>query len=386
MKKTLKITLGLFTLILLLLVLTDTTYILRGVRTVYLRGNTDVTIHDFEVQQTRLIAANNPQTWPLHKAYNSVSLTEDDLAFHEQQESLAFLVIKDGQLLSETYFNEGSVNHLSSVWSISKTYTSLLLLKAQQDGLIDSIDDPVSKYLPEWNVAQEAPLTLRHLASMNTGLFWDEMDHSPFSLIAKLNFYGDLNSYTLKDLYAVGIPGSKQHYNSGGTQLLGTVLNNILEPKGKTISNYLEESFWGPLGYEHDGLFILDSKKHGHEKTFGGIVSTARNVSKLGQLINNNGLWNGQEILTKNDMQLLTSLPYNNTTYTYGLWTGLYKGERYIYQAGFGGQFCISFPQHNLVITRLGHKTSKKEHINAVSPDTKVYIEQALNLIDRSLN
>lgn len=383
MKKALKIIIFLVGLCLLSLWITDTTYLIRGVRTVYLRGHTDVTIDDYKVQETRTIRAKDPKDWPLHKDYNTTPLSEDFLEFNKAQNSIAFLVLKDGAILSEHYFNEGSKTHLSGVWSISKTYTSLLILKAQQDGLIDSIDDPVSKYLPEWNVEQKEPLTLRHLASMNTGLFWDEMDHSPFSLIAKLNFYGDLEKFTLEDLYATGVPGSQQHYNSGGTQLLGTVLKRVLAPK--TISQYLEERLWTPLNYEHDGLFILDSETAGNEKTFGGLVSTARNVSRIGQLINNNGLWNGKRILTAEDMQLITHLPYNNKTYNYGLWTGLYKGERYVYQAGFGGQFCMSFPQYGLVITRLGHNTSKKEHINAVSPDTKVYIEEALRITNETL-
>jgi len=382
MKKTIKILVTLFSVALLTLWLTDSMYLLRGVRTVYLRGNTDVTINDFSVQETRTIKAKAPVAWPKHEYYNTVNLSEEFKAFNETQETIAYLVIQNGQILSEHYFNEGSPNHLSGIWSVSKTYTSLLLLKAQQEGLIYSIDDPVSKYVTEWQVSQETPLTIRHLASMNTGLFWDEMDHSPFSLIAKLNFYGDLETYTLEDLYAIGNPGETQHYNSGGTQLLGTVLKRVLAPK--TISRYLEESFWTPLNYEHDGLFILDSKKHQNEKTFGGLVSTARNVARIGQLINNQGKWQGQTILTEEDLHLITSLPYNNNTYTYGFWTGTYKGDRYYYQSGFGGQFCISFPKHDLVVTRLGHKTSKKADINAIAPDTKVYIEEALRIASQT--
>jgi len=378
MKNILKYSISFIILIFLLLWITDTSYLLKGVRTVYLRGNTDVTIHDFKVQESNIIKASNPLSWPLHEQYNNILLSEGFKDFNQKQESLAYLVFYKGLLLSETYFNEGSQDHLSGLWSISKTYTSLLLLKAQQDGLIESIDDPVSKYLPEWEVPQNQPLTLRHLASMNTGLFWDEWDHSPFSLIAKLNFYGDLETYTLQDLYAVGTPGKQQHYNSGGTQLLGTVLQRVL--KERSISEYLEASFWKPLGYEYDGLFIVDSKKHRREKTFGGLVSTARDVSRIGQLINNKGWWQEQQILTEEDMVLLTSLPYNNHSYTFGLWTGLYEGERYYYQAGFGGQFCISFPQHHLVITRLGHHTTKKEDINQVAPDTEVYIREALRI------
>ncbi|XLS28519.1 serine hydrolase domain-containing protein [Flavobacteriaceae bacterium M23B6Z8] len=383
MKKALKIFVAFVGIIIITMWITDTFYLLRGVRTVYLRGNTGVTIDDYIVQETITIKATDPQPWPLHEKYNTIPLSEKFKAFNQEKQSLSYLVILDGKILSEHYFNEGSKEHLTGIWSISKTYTSLLILKAQQDGYIESIDDPVNKYVPEWNVEQEEPLTLRHLASMNTGLFWDEWDMTPFSLIAKLNFYGDLESYTLNDLYSVGTPGKEQHYNSGGTQLLGTVLKRVLYPK--TITEYLEESFWTPLGYEHDGLFILDSRKYRNEKAFGGLVSTARNVSRLGQLINNNGIWNGKQILTEEDMRLITTLPYNNKTYNYGLWTGVYEGNRFYYQAGFRGQFCISFPKYDLVITRLGHKTTKKKNnINEVSPDTEVYIREALRILHKT--
>lgn len=378
----------LYTIFLLLVVgfsatlVTDTTYLLKAFRTVWMRGNTDATIDDFQVQVTKTIKAGQPQTWALHDQYNKVELSEGIQQYHKEKKSIAFLIVKDGKLLTEKYFNEGSETHLSGIWSITKTYTSFLILKAVQDGLISSIDDPVKKYIPELNIAQKEPLTLRHLASMSAGLYWDEWSHEPLSLITKLNFYGDLEKFTIEDMYATGEPGMIQHYNSGGTQMLGTVLKRVLGKK--SITDYLSEKFWHPLGYEHDGLYVLDSKKHGNEKAFGGIVSTARNVTKLGQLILNDGVWNGQQILSPADMELIKNLPYNNKTYTYGLWTGVYQGSRFYYQAGFGGQLCITFPKYNLVITRLGHKNSPRASLEDVNPDTFTLISEALRIVKES--
>ncbi|NRB58580.1 MAG: beta-lactamase family protein [Winogradskyella sp.] len=380
MKKVLKGLVVVVILVIAVAYITDTTYLFKGVRTVYLRGNKDVTIYDFKVQDTRTIKASNPQSWELHDQYNSIELSKAILDHHAEMQSLAFLIVKDGKILNESYFNEGGKDHLSALWSISKTYTSLLILKAVEDGLIESVDDPVKKYIPEWNVEQGDTLTIRHLASMNTGLFWDEGSRSPFSLIAKLNFYDDLETYTLNELYAIGTPGQQQHYNSGGTQLLGTILHRVL--KEKTITNYLEEKFWNPLGYEYDGKFILDSEEYGNEKTYGGLVSTARDVARLGQLINNNGVWNGQQILSNSQLDLIKTLPYNNKTYNYGLWSDTYKGERFYCQVGLKGQLCISLPKHGLVITRLGHNTTKKDDMEDVAPDAKRYIKEALRILE----
>jgi CubicO group peptidase (beta-lactamase class C family) len=364
------------------MLITDTTYLLKAFRTVWMRGNTDATIDDFQVQPTKTIKARQPQPWALHDQYNKVELSKGIQQYHKDKESIAFLIVKDGKLLTEKYFKEGSETHLSGIWSITKTYTSFLILKAVQDGLITSVDDPVKKYIPELNLSQKEPLTLRHLASMSAGMYWEEQSHEPLALITKLNFYGDLEKFTIEDMYATGEPGMIQHYNSGGTQMLGTVLKRVLGKK--SITDYLSEKFWQPLGYEHDGLFIIDSKKHENEKAFGGIVSTARNVTKLGQLILNDGVWNGQQILSQADMQLIKNLPYNNKTYTYGLWTGVYQGSRFYYQSGFGGQLCIAFPEHRLVITRLGHKTTPRANLEDVKPDTYKLITEALRIVKES--
>lgn len=359
-----------------LLYITDKTYLIKALTTVWLRGNTDVTLYDFEVQPTRKIEAKNKQPWVLHEKYNTVELSDEIIKHHQKMKSTAFLIIKDGKILSEHYFDEGSQENLSGMWSITKTYTSLLILKAIEDGLISSVDDPVTKHFPEWQVKQEIPLTLRHLASMSSGLYWNEApeNHTPLALVTKLNFYRNLEKLTLEDLYAIGNPGEKQNYDSGGTQILGTVLDRVLGEK--TITDYLEEKFWRPLGYEYDGLYILDSKEYQNEKTFGGIVSTARDISRLGQLINNNGIWKGERILSPSDIDLIKTLPYNNETYNYGLWTYLYNGHRYYQQEGYLGQYCISFPKHGLVITRLGHDYTDE--------DSDLFIEEALRIVKES--
>lgn len=364
------------------MIVIDKAYLFKALRVTYLRGNTDVTIDDFKVQATKTIKANNPQAWEKHPNYNQVELSDEVMDIHKALNSLAFIVAKDGKLLTEKYFNEGSESHLSSVWSITKTYTSLLILKAIEDGLIENIDDPVKKYIPEIAYDQEKPLTLRHLASMSAGLYWDEWAHEPFSLIAKLNFYSNLEKFSINDMYAIGEPGEEQHYNSGATQILGIVLKRVLGEK--SITEYLIENFWTPLGYEYDGLYIVDSKKYANEKAYGGIVATARDVTKLGQLILNEGVWNGNQILSKSDIELIKTIPYNNQTYAYGIWTDLYKGDRFYYQSGFRGQYCITFPKYNLVITRLGHETTPRENVEDSKPDVFAYIEEAIRIAELS--
>lgn len=384
MKKILTVVLSVILLVIILIVATDHTYLFKGIYTTYLRGQTGVQIYDFKVQATKSIKAKPSDSWSLHNHYNKIALSDSILTLHKQLETTAFLIAKDGELLSETYFNEGNPDNLSGVWSVTKTYTTLLILKAIEDGLIESLDDPVSKYLPEWKVQQNSPLTIRHLCSMSTGLFWDEMDQTPFSLIAKLNFYDDLEKFTLNELYAVGKPGQKQHYDSGGLQLLGTILNRVLG--NKSISEYLSEKIWQPIGAQKNALFVLDSEKFQNEKTYGGLVATARDITRLGQVIANNGYWGQTQLLDSTQINTLQTIPFNNTTYAFGIWTGLYEGQRFYYQSGHLGQFCISFPAHDLVITRFGHKKLPKPQLETVSPEVSFYIKEALRMVDSIQN
>lgn len=382
MKRILKIVVIIIVLFVAILFVTDKTYIFEGVRVFYLRGNTSVTIIDFKVQDTKVVRATNPQPWELYQEYNKIDLSSEAKDYHAKMQSTAYLIFKDGKILTEHYFEGVGKDTVSALWSITKSYTSFLALKAVEDGLFVSIDDPVSKYVPNWNVTQDKKLTLRYLASMSTGLFWDEMDKQPFSLIAKLNFCSDIEEFVTEDLYAIGNPRDEHNYDSGGTQLLGLALINVL--KDKSLTEYLEEKFWQPLGYENDGLFVIDSKENQREYAFGGLVGAARDISRMGQLINNNGNWNNQQILSERDIELITSLPFNNKNCNYGLWSGSYNGVNYFYQSGHLGQRCISIPEYNIVITRLSQKASKKENINDDSKDVVEYIKQAMDIIKQT--
>jgi CubicO group peptidase (beta-lactamase class C family) len=381
-KKILFILTGLILILVLWLNLTDRTYLIEAVRVTWLQGKGDVTIDDFRLQKTRIVKKGRPQTWKKHADYNKVPLSPEIRQLHDSLQSLAFLVIKDGKLIQERYFREGGPDHATGMWSVTKSFTAMMVLKAIEEGRIDNLDDPLTQYLPDWTITQDPALTLKHLGSMNTGLFWDEQAHDPLALITKLNFTSDLEAFVLEDMYAIGPPGSKQHYNSGGTQTLGLVLDRILQ--NTTISEYFATRFWQPLGCENHGQFLIDGQ--GFEKTFGGMVSTARDLSKFGQLLLNRGQWQGKQLLSEASILQLTTKPYNNTTYTFGLWTGAYEDTPFYYLSGFLGQVCIAVPEHGLVITRLGHKATAKPHLEAVSPDVYTYIAEAMRITNESLD
>jgi CubicO group peptidase (beta-lactamase class C family) len=365
----------------LFLIATDRSYLFTAAKTIWLRGQTDAGIHDFTVQPTRPIKAGSHQPWPRSVNYNKIVPSEEILQHHQDYQTTAFLIIKDGELLSENYYNGSHAKDVSSIWSVSKSFITFAILKAIEQGLINSIDDPVKKYIPEWPVNQTPTLTLKHLASMSAGLYWEEMDHSPFSLIAKFTFDDDIVPLTINALPAIGNPGDVQHYNSGGTQLLGTILLRVLN--GKDIATYISESFWQPLGMQQDGFYVLD-RENGNERVFGGMVASALDIAKFGQLVLNNGEWNGEQILSADHIELIKQIPYNNRTYGYGLWVSEYNGDPIYHMEGFLGQKNIIYPKHNLLITRLGHQMIEREELEDISPQVKIFIEEALRVLEKN--
>ena len=363
------------------LIATDRSYLFTAARTIWLRGQTDAGIHDFQVQPLRAIRAAEHQPWPKAATYNQISLTEALLDHHKDYQSTAFLIAQNGELLSEHYFNGSHEKDVSSIWSVSKSFITFAILKAIEDGLIDDIHDPVKKYIPEWPVEQTPTLSLHHLGSMSAGLYWEEMDHSPFSLIAQFTFDDNITDLSINTLPAIGIPGDVQHYNSGGTQLLGTILARVLN--SKNISDYISETFWQPLGMQQDGFYVLD-KKNGDERIFGGIVASAKDMAKFGQLFLNEGEWNGQQLLSKEHIQLIKQKPYNNHSYAYGIWISEYNGDPVYNMQGFLGQFNIIYPKHNLLITRMGHKMMNKENLEDDHPQVNFLIKEALLILEEN--
>ena len=205
-----------FAVVFTLIYMTDSTYLFKAFRVLALRGHFDITIYDYKYQDTKPIKMGKPQPWQVDENYNKVPLPDSFLTINEKLETTAFIVIKDGKILSENYFLDEGIHERTGLWSVSKTYTSLSILKAIDDGLIESVNDPLKKYIPEWNAVQTPELTLRHLASMSAGLNWDETDHNPFSLISKFNFYDNINELTLKSFMLLEILVTNSIITRGG--------------------------------------------------------------------------------------------------------------------------------------------------------------------------
>lgn len=351
-------------------------YVLKGIRVVYFTGHTTAFIDDHPYFTNRTIETSSPQVWEKHKDYNTLKPTSRLTETNEKYGTVALLIIQNGKILYENYIGNYSKDYKTNSFSMAKSITTSLLFKAIQDGYIKSLDQPLTDFLPDFKGKFASGTTVGDLASMSSGLNWNENYYSPFSMTAQA-YYDDGLEDLILDLAITEKPGQNFKYLSGNTQLLGMVIEKAT---GISLSEYLSQSFWRPLGMNDFGLWQLD-EENGIEKTYCCISTNARNYSKFGQLYLNKGNWKGQQIIDSSFVELATRPRFQNSPeYGYGFWLSNYKDKDIFAMRGILGQYVISIPEDNLMIVRLGHQRDP-EKVNSFPIDFYIYIDEVYRML-----
>ena len=368
-------------LIVALLYLTDTDYLIKAVRTIYAKGHKTAFLEDYKEFDNRTIETGNGQPWALHKDYNSVKETDDLNKWNKRLGTIAYVIIKNDSIWFENYYDGFDKNSKSNSFSMAKSVVSAMLGKAIMEGKIKGLDQPLSDFFPEFSEELDAKMTIGDLSSMSSGLDWDESYYSPFSITTRAYFYDDLEKMML-ELDAKEEPGKSYKYLSGNTQLLGMVIEKAT---GKTLSDYLTESFWKPLGAENEAFWQIDSEDGGLEKAYCCIASNARDFARFGKLYKDFGKWNGKQLLDSTFVaKSITPRFKESPQYGYGWWLLQdYKGKDFFMMRGHLGQFVIVEPNDNVIIVRLGHKNAKgPDPTIQFSNDIYGYIDEAYKMMN----
>lgn len=231
----------------------------------------------------------------------------------------AFVVIRNDSILFENYYEGYQKDDISTFFSVSKSVTSLLMGIAIDEGCIDDVNDPITKYIPE--LKGKAPeferLTLQHLLDMRSGMKYNESYGNPFSHMAKL-YYGRNQLGKLKRMEFEHEPGTVHDYQSSSTALLGIAIE---KSTGKELGKYLEEKVWIPMGMEHRATWSVDDKQHRSAKAYCGLNATAIDLAKIGRLYLNNGNWNGQQIVSEEWVNNAATPKVDNDGYRNQWWS-----------------------------------------------------------------
>ena len=376
MSKILKWIFIVITSLILLLYAFNIEYLIKGVRTIYLTGNNTAFISDYEYFDNREIENSNPEPWPIHKNYNQFVETEELKVLNEQRETKSFLVIKNDSIVFEKYYDGYDQNSLSNSFSVAKSIVVSLMGKAIMEGKIKGLDQPVSDYFEEYKDGLASELTVGDSASMSSGMKWNEKYYSVINITSESYFTDDLRSVILRQKI-IEKPGQSFRYSSGDTQLLAMVIEKAT---GTTLSDYLSEKFWKPMGAENNALWQLDSDNYGMEKAYCCIASTARDFARFGKLYINNGKWDNEIILDSSFVELAIKPVFDSSPYYgYGWWLYNYEGKKVFTMNGHRGQFVISFPEENIIIVRQG-SFNEKGRVSNSSGDLYKYISEGYNL------
>lgn len=311
----------------------------------------------------------------------------------------SLLIVKDGYLVYEEYFNGYDADRLHQVASVTKSFTSALYGMAQAEGAITDLDATLGGELrePFGDALQreQRNISLRHLLQMRSGLAFDEgaLYEETSALWATEGFSATLAAYTQRDLTSFGLghsmayrPGEAWSYSTADSQLLSAAFQALT---GQSLEAYAGQRLFPALGID-EWRWPPDAKG----VTIGGatLELIPRDMAKLGFLYLNRGTWDGQELL-RPDWVRLSTTPQGNGVYAwsgqtvpiewYGMqwWTWkpeLFAGHRAIAAQGYGGQHVILLPDLDMIVVM----TARPD----VDPDAAdAHINQGYDLVKYSI-
>lgn len=298
--------------------------------------------------------------------YNGKTQTTPMESLLEQTNTTAFIVIKGDTILYENYFNGYQQDTIVTSFSIAKSITSLLIGMAIDDGYIQSLNEPVTQYIPE--LSQINPeyqnITLQHLISMKSGIAFKDTD-IPWHDKSKAYYHPHLRE-VVTHLPLTEPPGKTFVYNTFNPIILGIVLENAT---GQSVAEYFEARFWMRLGAEYDASWSLDSTEDKMAKMESGFNARAIDFAKIGRLVLNQGKWGGEQIIsaewinnsTKIEAENLVPKFGENVYYQNGWWIiSPTARDRYtVFGWGHLGQYLFIFPDDDMVILRFGKEIGK---------------------------
>jgi len=304
--------------------------------------------------------AGEPLSIPATFSYDG--RTVDSEVFLTETDTSALLVLRDGAVLHERYMLTGGPEVRWLSMSVAKSFVSAVLGIAVDEGHIESIDEPVTRYVPSLAGSAYDGVSIKDVLQMSSGASWNEDYSDPDS---DINRFGRVLAVggSLEELAATLEPelepGTFNRYNSIDTSVLGLI---VIRATGRSLADYMEEKLWKPLGTESDAFWMVDDA--GVEMAFGGLNATARDYAKLGELYRNGGVWHGQQIVPEAWVTASVTpdaphlMPGENEAsdfpmgYGYQWW--IMDGDEGEYSAiGVYNQFIYVNPSKRLVIVKL---------------------------------
>ena len=304
-----------------------------------LSGDTNIVI-----KETSLGSNNIDFSW-IEKTPESIGL--DSIEVNELMQFVkvsgfntqAAILIQGNNIIAE-YYGEGyDKSSLVTSWSVAKSFTSTLIGIAIDEGYINSINDPITDYLPEWRGKDQDNILLKHLLAMQSG-----MDDHP---LAGVVFSTNMVKYSL-DRDIIRPPETAFSYSNEDSMLLGEILENAT---GLSVQDYADKKLF-------DILEVQDkwwTDQAGNTVTYASLDMTPRDFAKFGLMIAQDGKWENKEVVSSGWLELATNNYNDLAPYGFQWWTSNSPDEKeynFFSAKGLDGQLIYVWPEIDLVFVR----------------------------------
>lgn len=329
------------------------------------RGYGDATELEYDTRDIDSIEFPNPITGDKMSVADMYSATHTD----------AFLVLKNGKIITERYFNGMRPHDVHLLMSTTKSVVGALTGIIVEKGLLDPAS-LVTDYVPEMKGTAYEGATVQHVLDMSVGIDFDEDYSSKTSDLYRLdeavgwvkrgpNAANGLHDYLTTLTKRSGPHGEAFRYASPSTDLMGWILERATNTD---FAELISAELWSKLGAERDAYVLLDGYQNAY--TDPGLNTTLRDLGRFAQMMLQNGIYNGrrivpeewiQDIRRNGDQQAWKNSPgYNHWLAYPGYAVGSYRNYWYVadpevgrYLArGLAGQYIVIDPSTNIVIVK----------------------------------
>ena len=286
--------------------------------------------------------------------------------YFESQKATGLLILKHGKIVFENYQYERKASSLFLSQSMSKTITALLIGIANDKGFIKSLDDTVATYFTEISGTAYGDTTIKNLLRMSSGVrFQETYTWSPDSDLMKfvnlISNGGNQSMISAAKYFNIREveQGSRFNYAGSETEILARVLT---KSTGKNLTELTKEWLWIPIGAEHPSYWRFPMMGDGIETASGGFYASLRDWGRLGNLLANDGLVNGQQLISKEYLLAATDtslqpanfkpkVATNYFGYGYQIWLFPMKKRTFALQ-GIYGQTIYVQPDSGVVMVQ----------------------------------
>ncbi|MCP5064334.1 MAG: serine hydrolase [Ignavibacteriae bacterium] len=288
----------------------------------------------------------------------------------------SLLVFRNGKLIAESYMKDDNdivTHHL--IWSCTKQVVGVLVGIAVDKGLIESLDDPLSKYLPEEasKYPDKADITIRNLITMQSGIDYNNSgsDGETDKILRQLP--DNIVEFIL-DRPQKNSPGATFQYKDGDPQLISAILQKVT---GKPTDEWADEVLFSKIGMTN---YNWVRYKDGTTLGGFGIETTPRELAKVALCVADSGKWKGQQIIKPNWVEEMTStqVQVNDSDFSFGYYWWIDDSRDIHFMWGHGGQYAFVIPSKNIVVMMTAIPNTQGEY--------EVQVDDALRVVDKIID